>query len=71
VTDEAAIYGLLVVVGAPTVVITAAEGGTFGGGATVSLMMLLLGMVGLGRVLVQRVVEPRARTVRESRRESI
>jgi hypothetical protein len=65
VFEEAVVYVLMIAIGSPAVVTAAIRGDRFGGGATLCLLMIALGAVGLVRLATRRARVPRARALRE------
>ncbi len=62
--EERTIYALLIVVGLVVVVRVAFNHAAVTGGVTLCALMIVLGIVGLGRTRRRRKRLPRARTVR-------
>jgi hypothetical protein len=71
VLEEAVVYVALIAVGSPAVVTTLIRGERLGGGTTLCLVLIALGVVGLVRLAYGRTRLPRARTIRRrDRRDS-
>jgi hypothetical protein len=61
VFEEAVLYVLMIAVGSPAVAAALIRGDRFGGGTTICLALIVLGAIGLVRLVARRAPLPRAR----------